>query len=615
MSATRFRAAATRLAGWMAACLLLAVAAPAATAATAAAPQPAAPKILRVAFPTAETGFDPVKVHDLYSSVVVDGIFEKLLTYDYLARPPRLVPGLAREMPQISEDGRTYTIRLREGVLFAPDAAFGDRPRELTADDVVYSFKRHMDARNRPVWRFLIEGKIIGLDALAAQAERADGAAGAGGKPARFDYDAPVEGLRALDRYTVRIALTRADYNFGFILAHTPFAIVAREVIEANDADTLAHPVGTNAFMLTQWQRRAKMVLERNPNWRGATWDFTTGDDPAEQALAARMRGRALPQLDRVEIHVIEEEQARWLAFRNGELDTVAVPGNLAPQAIPGGRLAPDLAARGIAMQSMIDPEITYTYFNMRDPQWGGMSEARIALRRAVAMAYDTQEEIDVIRRGQAVHAQYIIPPGVAGHVAAYRSSIGYDPLLANRLLDRFGYRRGPDGYRTNPDGSPLVYRRNSDPASVERQFDELWKKSLDAIGIRYEAQKERFADALKRERLCQITSRGAAWIADYPDGDNFMMLLYGRNVGESNNGCFASPEYDALYQRTQELPDGIERDRLYLQMHQVFEAATPWLLHVSRIRTQLTQPWLFGYRIHPVLQNLWLYVDIGERR
>ncbi len=572
---------------------------------TAASTPPAATgqKVYRYAFNASETGFDPVKTHDVYSATINDAIFEKLLTYDYLAEPPKLIPGLAEEMPKIEDNGKTYTFKIRKGVYFAPDPKFGDKKRELTAQDVIYTIMRHMDENNRPVWNFLIQGKIVGLDELAEQAK----------KTGKFNYDAKIEGLTALDSHTLRIKLTRTDYNFGYILAHTPFGVVAREVIEGYE-DTLAHPVGTNAYRLASWQRRSKIVLEKNPNFREVLWNFEPGANPIDQQLVAQMKGKKLPQIDRVEISIIEEEQARWLAFQNGELDSINLPGIFAPVALPGGKLSADLQKKNIQLQVMIDPEITYTAFNMKDPTWGGLDLAKIALRRAVAMAYNTQEEIDVIRKGQAVKAQYIIPFGVAGHNPSYRSSIPYDPDTANKLLDKFGYKKGADGYRTLPDGKPLVFKLNSEPTAVSREFDELWKKSLDKIGIRFEAEKEKFADAIKRSKQCQIVIRGAAWIADYPDGDNFMMLLHGPNIGESNEACYASPKYDALYKQSALLPNGPERDALYLEMHKVFEAETPWVLHTSRKRNQLTYPWVKGYKKHPILTADYMYLDVERR-
>jgi oligopeptide transport system substrate-binding protein len=228
-----------------------------------------------------------------------------------------------------------------------------------------------------------------------------------------------------------------------------------------------------------------------------------------------------------------------------------------------------------------------------------------------MAMSYNAAEEIKVIRNGQAVEASYPIPPGVVGHVPDWKSGIQYDPVAANALLDRFGYRKGADGWRTLPDGRPLVVTLFNRPDTLGRQQDEMWKKSLDAIGVRMDVRKMKFAELLEAEKHCAIMSRPASWIADYPDGDNFMQLLYGPNTGQSNNACATIPDYDALYAKSVRMPAGAERDRLYQQMTRVMEAYAPWRLTISRYRNQLLQPRIEGYRKHPILHSAWQYIDV----
>ncbi|MGL5003784.1 MAG: ABC transporter substrate-binding protein, partial [Casimicrobium sp.] len=295
-------------------------------------------KVLRIEFERAESGFDPVVVHDLYSSIVVDGIFDTILTYDYLAEPAKLVPKIVTEMPLVEDGGKQYTLKLAKGVYFSPHEAFGNKKRELVAQDVVYSFMRHYDDSLKPVWRFLIEGKIVGLNEWYE----------AGKKAGKLNWDAKIPGMEVIDSHTLRIKLTRPDHNFGYVLAHPAMAIVAREVIEKYPNDAQSHPVGSSAYYLKEWVRGQKMVLEKNPNWRGGTWNFQpSGKDPYDEILVKQMQGKPLAQIDRVEIYPIEEEQSRWLAFKDAQLDVARIPGSFAPQALPGGKLAPDLVARG----------------------------------------------------------------------------------------------------------------------------------------------------------------------------------------------------------------------------------------------------------------------------
>jgi len=287
--------------------------------------------------------------------------------------------------------------------------------------------------------------------------------------------------------------------------------------------------------------------------------------------------------------------------------------GPLAPKVLDGAKLRPDLVAKGVKLSRFVDPEITYHYWNLKDPVVGGLTKEKIALRRAMAMAYDNDEEIRVVRNGQAVEAQFPIPPGVVGHDPAYKSPVHFDPDGANALLDRFGYSKGPDGKRMLPDGKPLVVRYASRPDSLGRQQDELWQKAFDRIAIRMEVQKDKFPELLKAERQCKLMMRTAAWIADYPDADNFMQLLYSKNIGQNNNACAAIPEYDRLYEQSIRIPDSPERDRLYHEMTRIIETYAPWRLGISRYRNMLVQSRVLGYKKHPILHGEWQFIDVTK--
>ena len=581
-------------------------AATAATSVTSPVTSPADPnKVIHAALVAADDGFDIARTYNAYSIWVAESIFEPLLTYDYLARPAKLVPLAAEALPQVTDNGQTYTIKVRKGIQFAADPAFKGVTRELVADDYVYSLKRLMDPKIRSPWAWLLEGKILGLDELAEQAK----------KSGTFDYAARIPGLEAVDRYTLRIRLKQPDYNLGYVLAHEPTSAVAREVVAAyadEGGRVMANPVGTGPYKLAKWIRSSKIFLEANPDFRGFVWDFKAGADPDDARIVKEMKGKKMPQVGRVEISIMEEDQSRLLAFQGGELDLMNLEGPLAPKVLNGGTLTPEMQKKGVKLSRFVDAEILYHYWNLLDPVVGGVSKEKIALRRAMAMAYPVEEEIKVVRNGQAVEAQYPIPPGVVGHDPKYRSSIQYDPAGANALLDRFGYKKGADGWRTLPDGKPLLIRYASRPDSLWRQMDEIWKKSLDSIGIRMEVQKEKFAELIKMEKQCQLMMRTAAWIADYPDGDNFMQLMYGKNIHQSNNACAAIPEYDKLYEQSMRMPDSPERDRLYHEMAKIIETYAPWRLDISRYRNMLVQRRVLGYKKHPILHAEWQYIDVA---
>ena len=552
-------------------------------------------KILRIALPRAETGFDPAMASEIYSSAVIAAIMEPLLTFDYLARPAK----------EITDNGRTYTFRIKPGIVFADDPAFKGKRRELTAEDYIYAIMRLVDPATRSPNAFYVEGKIAGLDEAVAASK----------SNAKFDYGAKIAGLEAIDRHTLRIRLKSSDYTFSNIMALPSLVAVAHEVVEAYPGNVQAHPVGTGPYVLKSWVPASKITLEANPAFREFVWNFSASDDPADKAIVAAMRGKKMPQVGTIEIRVMEEQQSGWLAFQGDELDIFELPGVFAPMALRGDRLAPDLAKKGIYLSRILNPSITYTAFNLRDPVIGGLTKEKIALRRAIVMAYSVEAEIEIIRKGQAAPLQMPIPPGVAGYSPGYRSSIVHDPAAANKLLDQMGYRKGADGYRTLPDGKPLVLRYSSQTDATARDYDELWKKALDSIGVRLTIEKGKYNDQIKAAIGCQHQMWSYGWIADYPDGDNFMQLLYSPNINQSNVSCYASPKYDALYKDSQLLRDSPERSRLYERMARQFEADTPWRLRVAPYRSMLAQPRVIGYKAHPVLLGEWIYVDIDTKR
>lgn len=562
-------------------------------------------KTLHLELSSAETGFDPVMTSDLNTASIEQQLFESLLTYDYLARPARLIPRLAEAMPVVQDQGRTWTFRLKHGVYFAPDPVFKGVKREVVAQDVVYTLERFMDPRNRSPYKFLVEGKIVGLDELALAARRTG----------HFDYDARISGLEVVDRYTLRVRLKTTDYNFAHAMAQPMYGIVAREVIEAYAGDTAAHPVGTGPYRLARWIRSSRIVLERNPNYRRELWDFDPGSDPDSQRIAAVMRGKPIPQIDRIDIQVIEEPQSAWLSFGKGELDLLGLSGQFAPLALRGEHLNQDLAARGIRLDRISDPSIAYYFINQQDPVLGGLSPEKIALRRAIFMVQNDEEMIRVIHKGQAVRNAYPIPAGVAGADPGYRSLLDYNPLEANHLLDRMGFARDAEGYRLMPDGSPLVIRYTSSLSSQDRELDEMMKKSLDRLSIRFVSEKLKFPEIIRAERQCRVQIRLSGWIADYPDGDNFMQLWYGPHTHENNASCYQDPNWDHLYEKTLTLPDSPERNALYHQLARLLELNGVTKVSTSHIRNVLSQPWVLGYKAHPILPSVWSYLDIDTAR
>lgn len=570
---------------------------------------PADPKkVLRYVFPVAETGFDPAGVHDLYSAHVNGSIFETLFTYDYLASPAKLVPRTAAALPEVSADGLTYTIRLQKGIYFAADPVFKGKKRELTSADYVYTFKRLMDPSLRSPNSWLLDGRILGMEALLKQAQ----------KTGKFNYDQSVTGLQTPDRYTLVIRLTSPDQNFPMLLAHQPTGAVAREVIEKyrdKAGFVMGHPIGTGPYMLSRWTPGSRIILKANPDFRSFVWNFKAST-PEDQKIVKAMQGKKMPQIGEIDIQVMEEGQSRWLSFIKDEVDLFALDGELTVQALQDGKLKPELVKKGVQLSRITDPSIDYHYWNMQNPIVGGLSKDKIALRRAMAMAFSADNYINILQKGDSQKLQAPIPSGVVGYAPNYRSSIPYSVKAANLLLDRYRYKVAADGWRTQPNGKPLVIEMTLSGNNLRSQQQaEFWKKTLDSIKIRMTTKSMPFAEALKLEKQCKTMFKASAWIADYPDADNFMQLFYGKNIKITNNGCVKIPEYDHLYEQAQKMTPSPERDAIYAKMSRLLEVYMPVQVIGARYRNILAQPRVIGFKKHPILPAEWMYIDIDLKK
>jgi ABC-type transport system substrate-binding protein len=591
--------------------LMAAVASLALVCSAAVAAPPAGPtKTLRYAFRVAETSFDPAQITDLYSRTVVAGILEAPLEFAYLARPFRMRPATAAAMPEISADFKTFTFRIKPGIYFADDPAFKGRRRELTAADYVYSLKRHYDPRWKSGNLYLLENaKILGLSELRKELI-------AQGKP--FDYDREVEGLRALDRYTFQIRLGEPNPRLLNNFADPSFTgALAREVVEFYGERIGEHPVGTGAFRLAQWKRSSRIVLERNPNYREVHYDEEApADKPALQKVAAQLKGRRLPMIDRVEIAIIEENQPRWLSFLNREADLLdEVPPDFANIVIPNNKLAPNLARQGMKMVRFTRADISHSYFAMEHPVVGGYEPHKVALRRAISLAVDVEKEIRLVRRNQAIPAQSIVGPNTWGYDPAFKSEMSeYDLPRAKALLDTFGYvDKDGDGWRDQPDGQALVLEYATQPDQQSRQLIEQWKRNMDALGLRIEFKTAKWPENLKASRAGKLMMWGVGWLAGSPDSDTFIALAYGPNKGQANHSRFDLPELNRIYEAQRMLPDGPERAALIEQAKRLLVAYMPYKVHVHRIYTDLTQPWVTGYERNIFVRDQWRYVDIDS--
>ncbi len=551
-------------------------------------------KTLHVVLQNGETILDPAQASDINTLSVIENIYDAPLRYDYLARPLKLQPNLTTALPTISADGTTYTLHLRPGIRFTPDPAFGGKPRELVAADLVYSIKRHYDPALKSAWLFLLDGKLSGDTAL---------------KQNRFDIDRPIAGLKALDRSTLQIVLTQPDNNFLFILAMPALSAVAREVIEAGGA----FPVGTGPYILKEWQRNTHLLLDANPDFRTTVFaDSVT----AAPSIGAALKDRTLPLIGHIDIRVIEEQQARVLGFLHGDFDTLEpLPAPLARIVLDGTRLKPALARQGVALSLLPMMELDYLWMNMEDPVLGGYTLPQVALRRAIGLTYNRHEDIAVLSQGLALPAYTPIPPNVRGYDPSLRGAGEFNPALARALLDHFGYRIDPaTGWRTRPNGTALTLTMHSIASTTGRLRDEMWQRSLQTINLHVVFQSGKFADLLKAARQGKVQMMDAEWIGDFPDAENFYQLLYGPNQGSANRARFNLPAFNRLYEQAGQLPDSAARQASYAQMNQLIAGYAPWVMRSYPLWAILRQPWLLNYHRHPVMNTTWRYLDLLPR-
>jgi ABC-type transport system substrate-binding protein len=592
--------------------LLLALATSLALTSTAQTPPPAPAaqplKVLRYAFPIAETGFDPAQITDLYSRTVAAAIFDAPLEFEFLARPARMRPNSAAAMPEVSADFRTFVFRIQPGIYFADDPAFKGAKRELTAADYVYSIKRHYDPRWESGNLYLLENaKILGLSELRKQLIEQK-------KP--FDYDREVEGLKTLDRYTFQIKLADAAPRFLYSFTDGSFTgALAREVVEFYGDKIGEHPVGTGAFRLAEWRRSSKIVLERSRNYREVLYREEAPAADARAVHAAKVNaGKRLPMLDRVEISIIEEQQPRWLAFLNNEHDLLEnLPPEFIASAIPNNKMAPNLAKRGLQMLRYPRADVAVSYFGMENPVVGGYEPHKVALRRAMSLAVDVDREIRIVRRGQAIPGQSPIGPETFGYEPKFKSEMSdFSIARAKALLDMHGYvDRNGDGWREQPDGAPLVIEYATQPDQQSRSLIELWNKNMATIGIRMDFRTAKWPENLKSSRAGKLMMWGVGWSANAPDGDTFLALGYGPNKGQANHARFDLPAYNKLYEAQRALPDGPERLAAMVAAKKTMVAWMPYKIHVHRIWTDLNQPWVLGYHRNIFVREFYKYIDI----
>lgn len=540
-------------------------------------------------------GLDPIHADDLYSGVQVGMVYEGLLDYHYLKRPYVLVPSLAEAMPETSKDGKVLTFKLKKGVLFQDDAAFkatNGKGREMVAEDVIYSFKRLADPKNASSGWWVLDGKIAGLNEWREAASKAGSA----------DYAKGVDGLKAIDPYTLQITLTNRSAQFLYALAMSFTRVVPREAVEAYGKEFLNHPVGTGPFKMAEFNGASKVVWVKNPTYRKEVYP-SEGEASDQAAGLLADAGKLLPLAERVEFRIFEESQPMWLTFMSGKLDYAGIPKDNFAQAIsPSKDLTPELKQKGILLIKSPELDITHFSFNMTDPVVGKNKY----LRQAMSLAYDEAAFIDLFYNGRAIAAQGPIPPGVEGYDPNFKNPFRqFDVAKAKELMAKAGF---PDGKGL----APIEYNTMSD--STSRQSTEFAEKMFGAIGVKLKVNTyswPEFQQAVKNKRG-QLWS--FAWSADYPDAENFLQLFYSKNASPGpNDANYSNLEFDKLYEQSLALPDSPERTALYKKMAQMLVEDCPWIFGAHRLSYTLTQPWLKNFKPHDFMHGAARFMRVDK--
>ena len=540
-------------------------------------------------------GMDPVRADDLYSGREIARLYEGLFEFHYLKRPYQIVPNLAAGEPEVSEDGLTYKIKVKKGVMFHDNACFpGGKGRELVAEDFVYAIKRMADTKvNSPGW-WLLDGKIQGLNEWRDKYK---------GKKA--DYSEKVSGLMALDSHTIQFKLVKPFPQFLYSLAMPFTYAVAKEAVEKYGQEFLNNPVGTGPFLLEKgkFTQSNKIVYLKNPNYHERYYPSEGNPGDKEKGFL-KPAGKRIPLMDKIVTHVIVEAQPRWLNFVKGKIDFLVPPKDNFDQAIIAGELTPDLKKKGIMLSNKDQLDVTFRAFNHEHPLFKGNAD----LRRAMSLAMDQEKQIKLFYNNQAVPAQGAVPPGIAGNIEGYKNPyLQYDIEKAKKLLAKAGYPGGK--------GLPTIVHETIS-STVNRQLGEFFQKSMKEIGVNIKLSLNTWPELQKKVKTKNHMMYAMAWSADYPDAENFLQLLYGPNAAPGANGSnFNHPEVNKLYEKVSIMQDSPERTQLYEKLNKMIAELCPWIFGVHRQEKVLVNGWITNYRYPEMPHGMDKYIDIDLKK
>lgn len=561
-------------------------------------------KTYRHSMDEAPSSLDPVQAANVYANHVAINVYDTLYSYKYLARPYELKPNLADGWPEISGDGLTYTIRLKKGVHFVDDPAFeGGVGREVTAEDVVYSIKRHFDPAMRPQGAWLWQGRVEGLEEW---------------KAAGSDYDRPTNGLVAVDRHTLRIRLTRPYPQLLDTLAQGYSAVVPREAVERYGAEFAMRPVGSGPFRLVSFDT-SRILLERNPKFRQEPVDLEAeGYDPATQGSYGleRIAGRAPPFVDILELDFVGEPSARWNSFTKGdEVQYTNLPNEQLDRVLASRspvRLKPEYEERYHSYAGL-EAGFIFEAFNLDFPEFGyhpdpAQQERNKALRCAIIKAFDWEARNESFYGGIAsVYPGIIVPVVPEFDEDMPRDSVTRDVEGARRLLAEHGW---------NADNLPVL-TYGATGSVINRLMFEQFRAWLKEVGYPTSKvvlrQYATFGDMSRAWKASELPWVAKGWGLDYPDAENTLQLFYGPNGSPgSNDANYRNPEYDRLFEEASVMLPSPERTELYRRMNRMVVDDCVAVTGLSRKRIHLWHRNVVALPDREIVGGFFLkYVDV----
>lgn len=548
------------------------------------------------------TGLDSGDQRNQTALTIKSQIFEPLYQYHFLKRPYELIPLLAEDMPEISEDGLVYTIRIKKGVYFQDDKCFpGGKGREVKAEDFVFAIKRIANIKNLSQNWSIFDDKIVGLDEFREYTKTCK-------KREDVDYSRVVEGLRAVDDYTLIIKSKRPwPQLMSYALSDTCSAPVAKEVVDYYGKDIISNPVGTGPFRLKEWRRRSFIVLKRNPTFRGEAYP-SEGEPGDREAGYLDDAGKMMPFADRAVWTVIEESQPRWFLFLQGKIDSSGIPKDNYNEVFRENReLSEKIRQRNIHFKTFMDPMTYFLGFNMLDAVLGKNKP----LRRAISYSINRERFIELFTNNRHMVAYGFIPPALNDYNPKVKQMgyAEYNPSKAKELL-----KEAEKIY-----GGKLPILRISMPGTdtFSRQFGEFLRRQLVAVGLDIEVD---YMDGPTyweklHNRSHQMFSSGMG--ATLPDAQDILQSFYSKYWSPgSNSNNYAEPEFDRLYEKIAVMFESPERTELYHEMEQIVLEDCPAAFLNHTVAYVLHHDWYKNYKPNVFTQGLSKYrrVDVKKR-